>query len=101
MGPHPAHTPPGKGWVPPADVEAEARRRGRQFPGASEGGATPLTAGAGLSTDAGRVPLLPGDYGDALRAQLGGKDARAEMLERLLGRKETRRRRRDRQVRPP
>ena len=54
------------------------------------GGAPPLTAGVGLSTDEVRVQLLQGDYVDALKAQLAEKDARIELLERLLAEKETR-----------
>src|SRR5207245_9104345 len=98
IGPHTAHNPTGKCMVSTADVEAEARRRGRQFPGASAGGAPPLTAGAGLSTDEVRVQLLQGDYVDALRAQLAEKDARIELLERLLAEKETRLGERDEQI---
>jgi hypothetical protein len=86
--------------VSTADVEAEARRRGRPLPGAAPpaGGAPPLTAGAGLSTDEVRVQLLQGDYVDALRAQLAEKESRIELLERLVAEKDTRLAERDDQI---
>jgi hypothetical protein len=93
--------PTGKWVVSTADVEAEARRRGRPLPGATPpaGGAPPpLTAGAGLSTDEVRVQLLQGDYVDALRAQLAEKESRIELLERLVAEKDTRLAERDEQI---
>jgi hypothetical protein len=85
-----------------ADVEAEARRRGRSLPGSpgapAGAGAPPLTAGAGLSTDEVRVQLLQGDYVDALKAQLAEKDSRIELLERLLVEKDSRLAERDEQI---
>jgi hypothetical protein len=101
LGPHSPLNPTGKWMVSTADVEAEARRRGRLLPGtspAAAGGSPPLTAGAGLSTDEVRVQLLQGDYVDALKAQLAEKDSRIEILERLLAEKDTRLTERDEQI---
>jgi hypothetical protein len=100
LAPNSALNPTGKWMVSTADVEAEARRRGRFLPGVSPaaGAAPPLTAGAGLSTDEVRVQLLQGDYVDALRAQLAEKDARIELLERLVAEKDTRLAERDEQI---
>ena len=92
--------PTGKWVVSTADVEAEARRRGRSLSGATPpaGAPPPLTAGAGLSTDEVRVQLLQGDYVDALRAQLAEKESRIELLERLVAEKDTRLAERDDQI---
>jgi uncharacterized coiled-coil protein SlyX len=101
LAPKTPANPGGKWMVSTVDVEAEARRRGRALPGSSPtpgGGAPPLTAGAGLSTDEVRVQLLQGDYVDALKAQLAEKESRIELLERLVAEKETRLAERDEQI---
>lgn len=101
LAPHSALNPTGKWMVSVADVETEARRRGRVLPGsssASAGAPPPLTAGAGLSTDEVRVQLLQGDYVDALKAQLAEKESRIELLERLVAEKDSRLAERDDQL---
>ena len=45
-----------------------------------------------------RVELIRADYVEALKAQLAEKDARSELLERLLAEKETRLGERDEQI---
>lgn len=99
LAPHTDLNPTGKWVVSVADVEAEARRRGRPLPGASPAGAgAAVPVDSGLSTDEVRVQLLQGDYVDALRAQLAEKESRIELLERLVTEKDTRLAERDEQV---
>jgi hypothetical protein len=96
LAPNSPGNPTGKWVVSAADVEAEARRRGRPVPGSSP--APPVVVDPGLSTDELRVQLLQGDYVDALRAQLAEKESRIELLERLLAEKDTRLAERDDQI---
>ena len=96
LAPNSPGNPTGKWMVSAADVEAEARRRGRALGGTSPVG--PVAGESGLTTDEVRVQLLQGDYVDALRAQLAEKDSRIEVLERLLGEKDTRLAERDEQI---
>jgi hypothetical protein len=95
LAPNSPGNPTGKWVVSAADVEAEARRRGRAL-GPSPAG--PVAVESGLTTDEVRVQLLQGDYVDALRAQLAEKDSRIEVLERLLSEKDTRLAERDEQI---
>ncbi len=88
LAPNTAGNPTGKWMVSVADVQAEARRRGRPLPGATTVASVPVESG--LSTDEVRVQLMQADLVDALRAQLGEKESRIEVLERLLAEKDTR-----------
>ena len=83
-----------------ADVEADARRRNRPLPPAAGTSSAPVRTADGdaLSTADLRVELIRADYVDALKAQLAEKDARIELLERLLAEKETRLSERDEQI---
>lgn len=93
--------PTGRWMVSTADVEAEARRRGRRLPGSSPAAAAdgPLPPiESGLTTDEVRVRLLQGDYVDSLRAQLAEKESRIELLERLVAEKDRRLAERDDQI---
>jgi hypothetical protein len=97
IAPHSDLNPGGRWMVSLADVHEEARRRGRPVP---QPGAAPERApvDSGMSTDEVRVQLMQADLVDALKAQLGEKDARIELLERLLAEKETRLGERDEQI---
>jgi len=90
VAPNTPDNPSGKWVVSLSDVEEEARRRGRPL----QPVAPPLIERAppdsGMSTDDLRVQLMQADLVDALKAQLAEKDARIELLERLLAEKETR-----------
>jgi hypothetical protein len=68
-------------------IEAEALNRGRLAP--------PPAAGETLSTDGIRLQMLQADYVESLRAQLVEKDARIELLERLLVERDARMAERD------
>lgn len=89
--------PTGKWMVSRDDVEAEARRRGRPLAIASVPVATPAE-GETLSTDEVRLQLMQADLVDALKAQLAEKDARIELLERIVEEKDTRLAERDDQI---
>jgi hypothetical protein len=95
--PNTAANPSGRWVVSLSDVEEEARRRGRPLPQAG-----PVVERAavdsGLSTDEVRVQLMQADLVDALKAQLAEKDGRIELLERLVGEKDTRLAERDEQI---
>ena len=89
---------PGAQWmVSISDVESEGRRRGRALTAAPVASPTDMDD-SGLSTEDLRVQFLQGDYVDALKAQLAEKDSRIEVLERLLGEKDTRLAERDEQI---
>jgi uncharacterized coiled-coil protein SlyX len=100
LAPNSPGNPTGKWVVSAADVEAEARRRGRPVPGSfsAAGDRDALSIESGLSTDELRLQLLQGDYVDSLRAQLAEKESRIELLERLVAEKETRLAERDDQI---
>jgi|GEM_PF-3925391 len=90
IAPNTADNPSGKWVVSLRDVEEEARRRGRPFQPVTPPPVERASADSGLSTDEVRLQLLQADLVDALKAQLAEKDARIELLERLLGEKEAR-----------
>ena len=71
-------------------VEAEAVNRGRITP--------PALDGDGLSTADIRLQMLQGEFVDSLRAQLAEKDARIELLERLLAERDARLLERDEEI---
>jgi hypothetical protein len=90
----------GQWLVSVADVEGDARRRNRPLPPTAGTAPGPVRTADGdaLSTADLRVELIRADYVDALKAQLAEKDARIELLERLLAEKETRLGERDEQI---
>jgi hypothetical protein len=98
VAPNTSANPTGKWVVSLADVEEEARRRGRPLP---QTGPAPVERGpvdSGLSTDEVRLQLMQADLVDALKAQLAEKDARIELLERIVAEKDTRLVERDEQI---
>jgi len=99
IAPNTTLNPSGKWVVSLSDVEEEARRRGRPLP---QAGQLPpverVTVDSGMSTDEVRLQLMQADLVDALKAQMAEKDARIELLERLLAEKETRLAERDEQI---
>ena len=91
IAPNTEGNPSGKWMVALADVEEEARRRGRPLRQAAPPlpvERTPLDSG--LSTDEVRVQLMQADLVDALKAQLAEKESRIELLERLVAEKDSR-----------
>jgi len=99
VAPNTADNPTGKWVVSLRDVEEEARRRGRPLPRAGDQPAPERgPVDSGLSTDEVRLQLMQADLVDALKAQLAEKDARIELLERLLAEKETRLGERDERI---
>lgn len=98
IAPNTALNPTGKWVVSLADVEEEARRRGRPLPTAAPPPAERVAADSGLSTDEVRLQLMQADLVDALRAQLAEKEARVGLLERLVAEKESRLAERDEQI---
>ena len=99
VAPNTAANPTGKWVVSLTDVEEEARRRGRPLPQAAPApsvGRGPIDSG--LSTDEVRLQLMQADLVDALKAQLAEKDARLELLERIVEEKDTRLAERDEQI---
>ena len=98
VAPNTPDNPTGKWVVSLPDVEEEARRRGRPLPQAGPApiGRAPLDSG--LSTDEVRLQLMQADLVDALKAQLAEKDARIELLERIVEEKDTRLVERDEQI---
>ena len=90
IAPNTAANPTGKWVVSLADVEEEARRRGRPVPQAGQPLAEPVPIERGLSTDEVRLQLMQADLVDALKAQLAEKDARIALLERIVEEKDTR-----------
>jgi hypothetical protein len=97
LAPNTPDNPTGKWVVSLADVEEEARRRGRPLPQAGQ-----VTERApvesGMSTDEVRLQLMQADLVDALKAQLAEKESRVELLERLVAEKDTRLAERDEQI---
>lgn len=91
LAPRSPRNPTGKWLLSAADVDAELRRRGRP---------RQLAAGDAdvLSAEEIRHQMLQGDYVDALKAQLAEKDARIEVLGRLVAEKDTRLAERDEQI---
>jgi hypothetical protein len=71
-------------------VEAEAVNRGRITPVSPDGD--------GLSTADIRLQMLQGEFVDSLRAQLAEKDARVDLLERLLAERDARLMERDEEI---
>ena len=98
LAPNTADNPTGKWVVSLRDVEDEARRRGRPLPQAGPAPVERTPADSGLSTDEVRLQLMQADLVDALRAQLAEKEARVELLERLVAEKDTRLAERDDQI---
>jgi hypothetical protein len=98
IAPNTPLNPTGKWVVSLADVEEEARRRGRPLPQAAPPPAERIAPDSGLSTDEVRLQLLQADLVDALRAQLAEKESRIEVLERLLAEKDTRLTERDERI---
>jgi hypothetical protein len=99
VAPNTEANPTGKWVVSLADVEEEARRRGRPLqPVPAPPPVERVPAESGMSTDEVRVQLMQADLVDALKAQLAEKDSRIEVLERLLGEKDTRLAERDEQI---
>ena len=99
VAPNTPDNPTGKWVVSLADVEEEARRRGRPLPQAGQ--APPgerVAVDSGLSTDEVRLQLMQADLVDALKAQLAEKESRVELLERLVAEKDTRLAERDEQI---
>ena len=86
LAPHSDLNPTGKWAVSVVDVEAELRRR-RRVPLPEEPSVTDM-----------RLQMLQGEFVDALRAQLSEKDARIELLERLLAERDGRLADRDEEV---
>jgi hypothetical protein len=86
LAPHSDYNPTGKWAVSVLDVEAEMRRRGRA-PQAED-----------LSVADMRLQMVQGEFVDALRAQLSEKDARIELLERLLSERDVRLAERDEEI---
>jgi hypothetical protein len=99
IGPNREGNPTGKWVVSLADVEEEARRRGRPLPGTAPPPSTVTPSyEAGMSTDEVRVQLMQADLVDALKAQLAEKDARIALLERIVAEKDSRMVERDEQI---
>ena len=98
VAPNTPDNPSGKWVVSLADVEEEARRRGRPLPQAGQAPVERVQVESGLSTDDLRVQLMQADLVDALKAQLAEKDARIELLERIVEEKDTRLTERDEQI---
>ena len=99
IAPNTEANPSGKWMVALADVEEEARRRGRPLrQAAPPPPVEPAPVDSGLSTDELRVQLMQADLVDALKAQLAEKDSRIELLERLVSEKEARLTERDEQL---
>lgn len=98
IAPNSGLNPSGKWVVSLADVEDEARRRGRPLPQAGQAPTERVSVDSGLSTDEVRLQLMQADLVDALKAQLAEKEARVELLERLLAEKDTRLAERDERI---
>ena len=98
VAPNTAANPTGKWVVSLADVEEEARRRGRPLPQAGPVTVERAPVESGLSTDEVRLQFMQADLVDALKAQLAEKESRIEVLERLLAEKDTRLVERDEQI---
>jgi hypothetical protein len=98
LAPNTPGNPTGKWMVSVADVEAEARRRGRPLPQAGQGPVERGSVDSGLSTNEVRLQLMQADLVDALKAQLAEKDSRIALLERIVGEKDTRLAERDEQI---
>jgi hypothetical protein len=99
VAPNTGANPSGKWVVSLADVEEEARRRGRPLrPLAAPPPVERATAESGMSTDEVRVQLMQADLVDALRAQLAEKDSRIALLERIVEEKDTRLAERDERI---
>jgi hypothetical protein len=98
LPPRSALNPAAQWAVSVADVEAEMRRRGQTITAPSTVPPATDLPEAGLSTEDLRVQLLQADYVDALRAQLAEKDARIELLERIVEEKDTRLAERDERI---
>jgi len=99
VAPNTEANPSGKWVVSLADVEEEARRRGRPLqPAPAPPPIERVPAESGMSTDEVRVQLMQADLVDALRAQLAEKESRIELLERLVAEKDTRLAERDEQI---
>jgi hypothetical protein len=98
VAPNTGDNPSGKWVVSLSDVEAEARRRGRPLPTAPPLPGERIAGDSGLSTDELRLQLMQADLVDALKAQLAEKEARVELLERLVTEKDTRLAERDEQI---
>jgi hypothetical protein len=98
LKPNTALNPSGRWMVSLADVEEEARRRGRPLPQAGQPPVERAPVESGLSTDEVRLQLMQGDLLDALKAQLAEKEARIALLERLVEEKDTRLAERDEQI---
>lgn len=90
LPPHSALNPTGKWAVSVVDVQAEARRRRRdvEVPQPEES----------LGTADIRLQMLQGDFVESLRGQLAEKDARIELLERLLVERDARLSERDDEI---
>jgi hypothetical protein len=86
LPPQSEHNPTGKWAVSVTDVEAEMRRR-RRVPSPDEPSLADM-----------RLQMLQGEFVDSLRAQLSEKDARIELLERLLVERDARLADRDQEV---
>ena len=74
----------------PQAAQHRAVNRGRITP--------PSADGDGLSTADIRLQLVQGEFVDSLRAQLAEKDARLELLERLLAERDVRLTERDEEI---
>jgi hypothetical protein len=98
VAPNTADNPTGKWVVSLADVEEEARRRGRPLPQAGQAPVERAPVESGMSTDEVRLQLMQADLVDALKAQLAEKESRVELLERLVAEKDTRLAERDEQI---
>ena len=98
LAPNTPDNPSGKWVVSLSDVEEEARRRGRPIQAATAPPTERAPVESGLSTDEVRLQLMQADLVDALKAQLAEKDARIDLLERLLAEKETRLAERDERI---
>jgi|SRR5581483_7505260 len=96
--PNSAANPAGRWVVSLTDVEEEARRRGRPLPQRGRPAGEQTGLGRDVSTDELRLALMQADLVEALKAQLAEKDARIELLERLLAEKEMRLAERDERI---
>jgi hypothetical protein len=98
VAPNTPDNPTGKWVVSLADVEEEARRRGRPLPQTGPPAVERAAIDSGMTTDEVRLQLMQADLVDALKAQLAEKESRVELLERLVAEKDTRLAERDDQI---
>src|SRR5688572_18048386 len=98
VAPNTPDNPTGKWVVSLADVEEEARRRGRSLPQTGPPAVERAAIDSGMTTDEVRLQLMQADLVDALKAQLAEKESRVELLERLVAEKDTRLAERDDQI---